>query len=119
MIMTCELCGSDFLTEADPHVIRPTPRGYLHYCSCMIIGHDQISGIDKLQAENIELKKKAQMNIHNSAFNGLLAENKKLREVLEFYAESDKYLLIEDRDKSDIELDSGNFAREALKELEK
>jgi cell shape-determining protein MreC len=83
MIMTCELCGSDFLTEADPHVIRPTSRGYLHYCSCMIIGHDQISGIDKLQAENIELKKKAQMNIHNSAFNGLLAENKRLREALE------------------------------------
>lgn len=34
--------------------------------------------------EIIELKKKVQMNIHNSAFNGLLAENKKLREALEY-----------------------------------
>ena len=54
--MSCELCKRDFLTEADPHVIRPTSKGYLHYCSCMIINHDQISGIEKLQTENKKLR---------------------------------------------------------------
>jgi hypothetical protein len=49
--------------------------------------------------------------------NRLQAENNKLREALKFYAERDNYLLIEDRDKSDIELDFGNLAREALKEI--
>ena len=56
MLKTCDLCKEDFLTEADPHVIRPTPSGYKIYCSCMIIGHDQLSGIKKLQTENAKLK---------------------------------------------------------------
>lgn len=56
MIMTCELCGSDFLTEADAYVVRPTPKGYRHYCSCMIINHDQVNGIDKVSEENKVLK---------------------------------------------------------------
>jgi hypothetical protein len=57
MIMTCELCGNDFLTEADPYVVRNTHQGQKYYCSCMISNHDQISGIDKLQAENKKLRK--------------------------------------------------------------
>jgi len=57
MIMTCELCGNEFLTEADPYVVRNTPQGERYYCSCMIINHDQVSGIDKLQAENKALRK--------------------------------------------------------------
>jgi hypothetical protein len=57
MIMTCELCGNEFLTEADPYVVRNTPQGQKYYCSCMIINHDQVSGIDKLQAENKALRK--------------------------------------------------------------
>jgi hypothetical protein len=57
MIMTCELCGNEFLTEADPYVVRNTPQGERYYCSCMIINHDQVSGIDKLQAENKTLRK--------------------------------------------------------------
>jgi hypothetical protein len=57
MIMTCELCGNEFLTEADPYVVRNTPQGQKYYCSCMIIKHDQVSGIDKLQAENKTLRK--------------------------------------------------------------
>jgi hypothetical protein len=56
MIMTCELCGNEFLTEADPYVVRNTPQGQKYYCSCMIINHDQVSGIDKLQAENKKLR---------------------------------------------------------------
>lgn len=55
MIMTCELCGNDFLTEADPYVIQNTPQGQKYYCNCMISNHNQISGIDKLQAENKKL----------------------------------------------------------------
>ena len=55
--MTCELCGNEFLTEADPYVVRNTPQGERYYCSCMIINHDQVSGIDKLQAENKALRK--------------------------------------------------------------
>jgi len=57
MIMTCELCGNEFLTEADPYVVQNTPQGQRYYCSCMIIKHDQVSGIDKLQAENKTLRK--------------------------------------------------------------
>jgi hypothetical protein len=41
------------------------------------------AALEYKEAEIIELKKKVQMNTHNSAFNGLLAENKKLREALE------------------------------------
>jgi hypothetical protein len=84
--MSCELCKRDFLTEADPHVIRPTSKGYLHYCSCIIINHDQISGIEKLQAEN-----------------------KKLREALEFYA-------THARDNCHYPV-TDKIAREALKEV--
>lgn len=36
MITICESCGADILTEADPHVVRPTPQGYKFYCSCGI-----------------------------------------------------------------------------------
>ena len=56
MLETCHLCKGDFLTEADPYVVRPTPHGVKLYCSCMIVGHDQLSGIEKLQAENKKLR---------------------------------------------------------------
>ncbi len=36
MIMTCELCGNEFLTEADPYVVQNTPQGQKYYCNCMI-----------------------------------------------------------------------------------
>jgi hypothetical protein len=61
----------------------------------------------KLVDENIQLKKKAQMNIHNSAFNGLLNENKKLREALEYIqANTDSSYIF-------------NWAEEALKDVVK
>jgi len=34
MIKSCEMCGKDFLTEADAYVIVPSPRGYLYNCGC-------------------------------------------------------------------------------------
>ncbi len=36
MIETCSLCGSDFLTEADPYIVRPTPQGRKLICGCQI-----------------------------------------------------------------------------------
>jgi hypothetical protein len=53
MIASCESCGEDFLTESDPHVVRPTKNGCKLYCYCHIKGFDEIkSKIDKLQTEN-------------------------------------------------------------------
>ena len=66
MIHTCELCGSDFLTEADPYVVRPTPAGVKLYCVCQIKGFDEMKGAEKLKEEN-----------------------KKLVEALKFYANKD------------------------------
>ena len=40
--------------------------------------------IKQLEEQIIELKKKVQMNIHNSAFNGLMSENKELKEALDW-----------------------------------
>ena len=36
MIETCDACGEDFLTEADPYVVWPTPNGRKLYCQCHI-----------------------------------------------------------------------------------
>jgi hypothetical protein len=52
MIHTCELCGSDFLTEADPYVVRPTPTGVKLYCVCQIKGFEEMKGAEKLKEEN-------------------------------------------------------------------
>lgn len=58
MIKTCELCGQDFLTEADPYVVRPTRSGVKLYCYCQIKGFDEMEVvvIKRLQAENEELR---------------------------------------------------------------
>lgn len=47
--------------------------------------------ISDLQGEVVELKKKAQMNIHNSAFNGLKTERDEYKKTLEFYADKDNW----------------------------
>lgn len=56
MIHTCELCGQDFLTEADCYVVRPTPKGVKLYCYCQIRGFEEMQVLEKLQAENAKLK---------------------------------------------------------------
>ena len=63
MIHTCELCGSDFLTEADPYVVRPTPNGLKLYCMCQIKGFEEMKGAEKLQAKNAELEKKLEIAV--------------------------------------------------------
>ena len=77
MILTCELCQSQFLTESDPHVIIPGPETKV-YCYCQVESNEQkwieqlkhehklyqkhLSGlkaeIDRLNIEIIELTKK-------------------------------------------------------------
>ena len=54
MIHTCELCRSDFLTEADAYVVRPTPQGVKLYCVCIIKG-DEMKAAEKLKEENKKL----------------------------------------------------------------
>lgn len=66
-IHTCELCGSDFLTEADPYVVRPDPTGVKLYCVCQIRGFEEMKGTEKLREENEKLKE----------------ENKKLKDAYE------------------------------------
>ena len=55
MIHSCELCGSDFLTEADPYVVRPAPTGVKLYCVCQIKGFEEMKGAEKLKEENERL----------------------------------------------------------------
>lgn len=55
MIYTCELCGSDFLTEADPYIVRPTRTGVKLYCVCQIRGFEEMKGAEKLKEENKKL----------------------------------------------------------------
>lgn len=51
MITICESCGADILTEADPHVVRPTPQGYKFYCYCHIKGFEEVeTRINQLEA---------------------------------------------------------------------
>jgi hypothetical protein len=45
MLKTCENCAKDFLTEADPYVVVPTPNGCRYYCSCRIVGHDSVKSL--------------------------------------------------------------------------
>lgn len=56
MIETCCACKKDFLTEADPYVVRPRHSGAKLYCACMIVGHDQMSGVELLESRIKELE---------------------------------------------------------------
>lgn len=55
-IHTCELCGRDFLTEADPYVVRPTCTGVKLYCVCQIKGLEEMKGAEKLKEKNEKLR---------------------------------------------------------------
>lgn len=60
----CNSCGSEFLTEADPYIVRPTKDGLKLYCSCYIVGHNQFDHVDKikeLEAKNAKLEKKLEI----------------------------------------------------------
>jgi seryl-tRNA synthetase len=49
MIESCANCGQDFLTEADPHLVIPSSKGYVLKCFCVVY---------KLEAHIKELEKK-------------------------------------------------------------
>jgi hypothetical protein len=53
MILTCELCQNQFLTESDPHVVIPGQEIKI-YCWCPVIGLEAENA--KLQAEIEKLK---------------------------------------------------------------
>jgi len=52
MLETCTACKSEFLTEEDPYVVKPTKDGYKLYCYCMIKGFDEIKKPKKLSIKD-------------------------------------------------------------------
>ncbi len=68
MILTCELCQSQFLTESDPHVIIPGLETKV-YCYCQVKSdHDQ-RWIVRLMHED---------KLYHKHLIGLKAENERL-----------------------------------------
>jgi len=58
MLERCCACNSEFLTEADPYIVRPTKDGIKLYCSCYIVGYNQFDYVDKIkELESIILEK--------------------------------------------------------------
>jgi transposase-like protein len=55
MLETCASCKSEFLTEADPYVVRPTKDGYKLYCYCMIKGFEEVNPLKELERINADL----------------------------------------------------------------
>lgn len=51
MILTCELCQAQFLTESDPHVIIPGAEIKI-YCYCQVKGDEDQRWIDQLKHEH-------------------------------------------------------------------
>ena len=93
MIHSCELCGNDFLTEADPYVVRPTHQGVKLYCYCMIKG-DEMKAAEKLKEEN-----------------------KKLVEALKFYANRINWSFDDVSSESVHNGNGGKLARQILKDI--
>ena len=87
MILTCELCQNQFLTESDPHVVIPGKEIKI-YCCCQIKGNDDIKWIDQLKHEHkLYQKHLSGLNKENER---LEAENAKLNQEIEKF---ESYLL--------------------------
>ena len=108
MILTCELCQSQFLTESDPHVIIPGPETKI-YCYCQVKGDDDQRWIDQLRHEHKLYQK--HLSALNAEIERLEVENAKLRECVEWYVSEYHHDLKEP--------EFGGRARKLLKELEK
>ena len=99
MILTCELCQSQFLTESDPHVIIPGLETKI-YCYCQVKGDGDQRWIDQLKHEHkLYQKHLSGLKAENER---LEAENKKLRESLKFTTSAAEYLF-----KPDVNLEKG------------
>jgi hypothetical protein len=68
MILTCELCQNQFLTESDPHVVIPGKETKI-YCYCQVKGNDDIKWIDQLKHEH---------KLYQKHLSGLNKENERL-----------------------------------------
>ena len=68
MILTCELCQAQFLTESDPHVIIPGAEIKI-YCYCQVKGDEDQRWIDQLKHEH---------KLYQNHLSGLKAENERL-----------------------------------------
>jgi len=81
MILTCELCQSQFLTESDPHVIIPGLETKI-YCYCQVKGDGDQKWIDQLKHEH---------KLYQKHLDGLRAENDRLEaEIDDLKLEYDK-----------------------------
>lgn len=79
MILTCELCRSQFLTESDPHIVIPGPETKI-YCYCQVKGNEQ-KWIEQLKHEHkLYQKHLSGLKADNER---LEAENAKLKEAIE------------------------------------
>lgn len=86
MILTCELCQSQFLTESDPHVIIPGAEIKI-YCYCQVKGDEDQRWIDQLKYEH---------KLYQNHLSGLKAENERLQNyVIAGYKEGIKELQAE------------------------
>jgi hypothetical protein len=64
MLETCTLCKREFLTEADPYVVRPTPQGYKLYCFCQIKGFDEVtSAVEEIKKDLRHVIKDLRANV--------------------------------------------------------
>lgn len=90
MILTCELCQSQFLTESDPHVVIPGPETKI-YCYCQVKGNEQ-KWIDQLKHEH---------KLYQKHLSGLKADNERLeaeitelkRTLLSVWKEAEEFYL--------------------------
>lgn len=76
MILTCELCQSQFLTESDPHVIIPGLETKI-YCYCQVKGDGDQRWIDQLKHEHKLYQK--HLSGLNTEIERLVAENERLQ----------------------------------------
>jgi hypothetical protein len=80
MILTCELCQNQFLTESDPHVVIPGKEIKI-YCYCQVKGNNEQKWIDQLKHEHKLYQK--HLSGLNKEIERLEAENAKLNQEIE------------------------------------
>jgi predicted RNase H-like nuclease (RuvC/YqgF family) len=80
MILTCELCHNQFLTESDPHVVIPGQEIKI-YCYCQVKGNNEQKWIDQLKHEHKLYHK--HLSVLNREIERLESENAKLNQEIE------------------------------------
>ena len=75
MLERCCACNSEFLTEADPYIIRPTKNGVRLYCSCYIVGCNEFDYVGKNKKLEAQLDKATTMIVNHEAKIGYMKES--------------------------------------------